>query len=129
LEVVHHVAVVDHLVADVDRRAQRLDRALDDLDRAVDAGAEAAGIGEDDVHEYRFYRRPNPETLIFGNRSDFRVAHAPLSPALAPTRGRSSRARKGQSEAAASPRSRACAGTTRTGRSPPLRRRSPNRRC
>src|SRR5690606_10025160 len=50
LEVVDHVAVVHDLVAHVDRRAQRLDRTLDDLDRAVDAGAEAAGVGEQDIH-------------------------------------------------------------------------------
>src|SRR3546814_629938 len=79
LEVVDHVAVVHDFVAHVDRRAERLDRTLDDLDRAVDAGAEAAGIGEDDVHKYPFYRRPDPETLVFGNRSDSRTAHTPLS--------------------------------------------------
>src|SRR5690606_35163348 len=79
LEIVHDVAVVDDLVAHVDRRAERLDRTLDDLDRAIDAGAEATGIGEEDVHKYRFYRRPDPETLIFGNRSDSRMAHTPLS--------------------------------------------------
>ena len=50
LEVVDDVAVVHDFVAHVDRRAQRFERALDDLDRAVDAGAETAGIGEDDVH-------------------------------------------------------------------------------
>src|SRR5690606_3662548 len=64
LEVVDHVAVVDDLVPHVDRRTQRLDRSLDDVGRAIVAGAEAAGVGEDDVHEIRFYRRPGPETLF-----------------------------------------------------------------
>src|SRR3546814_10256256 len=73
LEVVDHVAVVHDFVAHVDRRAERLDRTLDDLDRAVDAGAEAAGIGEDDVHKYPFYRRPDPETLVFGDRKSTRL--------------------------------------------------------
>src|SRR5690606_27542647 len=50
LQVVDHVAVVHDLVAHVDRRAQGLDGTLDDLDPAVDAGAETAGIGDDDVH-------------------------------------------------------------------------------
>src|SRR5690606_31725620 len=50
LELVDHVAVVDHFVAHVDRRAQAIEGTLDDLDRAVDAGTEAAGVGEDDVH-------------------------------------------------------------------------------
>jgi hypothetical protein len=49
-QVFDHEAVVHHLVADVDRGAEGLDGALDDLDGAVDAGAEAAGIGEDDFH-------------------------------------------------------------------------------
>ena len=46
-------AVVHHLVAHVDRRAEELDRALDDVDGAVHAGAEAAGIGEQDLHALR----------------------------------------------------------------------------
>src|SRR5690606_30575269 len=50
LEIVDHVAVVHDLVAHVDRRAEGLDGALDDLDGAIDAGAEAAGVGEDDIH-------------------------------------------------------------------------------
>ena len=43
---VDHEPVVHDLVAHVDRRAEQLERPLDDVDRAVDAGAEAAGIGE-----------------------------------------------------------------------------------
>src|SRR4029079_19144299 len=50
-EVVDHVAVVDDLVEDVYGGAVDLERALDDLDCAVDAGAEAAGVGEADVHQ------------------------------------------------------------------------------
>src|SRR6266566_2542724 len=42
--------VVHDFVAHVNRRAELLQRQLDDRDRAVDAGAEAAGIGENDVH-------------------------------------------------------------------------------
>jgi hypothetical protein len=49
-QVLDHVLVVHDLVAHVDRRAALLERALDDLDRALDAGAETAGIGEQDVH-------------------------------------------------------------------------------
>ena len=49
-QAVHHEPVVHDLVAHVDRRAEQLDRALDDVDRAVDAGAEAARIGEQDLH-------------------------------------------------------------------------------
>ena len=52
-QVFHHVAVVHDLVAHVDRRAERLQRALDDLDGAVDAGAETAGIGQQDLHQTR----------------------------------------------------------------------------
>ena len=44
------VAVVHHFVTHVDRRAEQLDRALDDVDGAIDAGAEAARIGEQDLH-------------------------------------------------------------------------------
>ena len=55
-QAVHHEAVVHDLVAHVDRRAEELDRALDDVDGAVHAGAEAAGIGEDDLHGARFSR-------------------------------------------------------------------------
>ncbi len=49
-QVVDDELVVDHFVAHVDRRAELHERLLDDRDRAVDAGAEAARIGENDVH-------------------------------------------------------------------------------
>ena len=49
-QVVDDELVVHDLVAHVDRRAVALERALDDVDRAFDAGAEAAGVGEEDVH-------------------------------------------------------------------------------
>ena len=49
----HHVAVVHHLVAHVDRRPEELERTLDDIDGAVDAGAEAARIGEQYLHQAR----------------------------------------------------------------------------
>ncbi len=42
--------IVHDFVAHVDRRAERFECALDDLDRAIDAGAEAAGVGEQDLH-------------------------------------------------------------------------------
>ena len=51
LQVVDDEPVVDDLVAHVDRRAELRERLLDDRDRAVDAGAEAARIGEQDVHQ------------------------------------------------------------------------------
>ena len=50
-QVVDDELVVHDLVAHVDRRAVALERLLDDGDRAIDAGAEAAGIGEQDVHQ------------------------------------------------------------------------------
>ena len=43
--------VVHDLVAHIDRRTVFLQRALDDLDRAHDAGAEAAGLGQNDLHQ------------------------------------------------------------------------------
>ena len=49
-QVLDHELVVHDLVPHVDRRAVQRERALDDLDGAVDAGAEAAGIGEQDFH-------------------------------------------------------------------------------
>ena len=49
-QVVDDEPVVHHFVTHVDRRAVQHDRALDDLDGAVDAGAEAARIGEQDLH-------------------------------------------------------------------------------
>ena len=51
LQVVDDELVVHDLVAHVDRRAVLRERLLDDRDRAVDAGAEAARIGEQDVHQ------------------------------------------------------------------------------
>ena len=53
---VDHELVVHDLVAHVDRRAEELDGALDDVDGTVHAGAEAAGIGEQDLHGWRFSR-------------------------------------------------------------------------
>jgi hypothetical protein len=49
LEAIDHVAVVHHFVPHVDRRAELFQRAFDDGDGALDAGAEAAGVGEQDV--------------------------------------------------------------------------------
>ena len=45
-----HVPVMHDLVADVDRGAKVVKRPLDDLDRPLDAGAEASGLGQDDLH-------------------------------------------------------------------------------
>src|SRR2546429_86368 len=49
-QVLDHELVVHDLVPHVDRRAELVERALDDLDRALDPGAEAAGVGEENVH-------------------------------------------------------------------------------
>ena len=51
LQVVDDVAVVDDLVANVDGGAKLRERELDDCDRPVDAGAEAARIGKQNVHQ------------------------------------------------------------------------------
>ena len=45
------VTVVHDLVADIDRSTKELDGALDDLDRPIDTGAEATGIGEQNLHQ------------------------------------------------------------------------------
>jgi hypothetical protein len=47
---IHHVAVVDDLVAHVHRCTEALERNLDHFDRAVYAGAEAAGVREQQFH-------------------------------------------------------------------------------
>ena len=56
-QILHHVAVVDDFVTDVDRRAVLLQRPLDDFDRPLDAGAETAGLGEDDADHGQFSNR------------------------------------------------------------------------
>jgi hypothetical protein len=43
------MTVVHNLVTDVDRWAIFLQRALDNLDRPLDAGAEAAGLSQDNA--------------------------------------------------------------------------------
>ena len=48
-QVLDHVSIVDDLVADVDRRAILLQGSLDDFDCSLHAGAEAAGLGQDDA--------------------------------------------------------------------------------
>ena len=48
-QILDHVAVVHDLVTHIDRRAVFLQRPLDDFDRPLDAGAEAAGLGQDDA--------------------------------------------------------------------------------
>src|SRR4029079_13824942 len=52
-QVLDDVAVVHDLVAHIDGRPVLLERALDDLDRAHDAGAETAGLGQNDFHSTR----------------------------------------------------------------------------
>jgi hypothetical protein len=42
---------VHDLVADIDRGAVFAQRQLDDLNRPLDPGAEAPGLGENDLHE------------------------------------------------------------------------------
>jgi hypothetical protein len=41
---------VHDLVTHVDRRPVELERLFHDLDGALDAGAEAAGLGQDNAH-------------------------------------------------------------------------------
>ncbi len=48
-QVLHDVPVVHDFVTHIDRRAVFLQRPLDDLDRPLDAGAETAGLGQDDA--------------------------------------------------------------------------------
>ena len=48
-QILDDVAVVHDFVTHIDRRAVFLQRPLDDLDRPLDAGAEAAGLGQDDA--------------------------------------------------------------------------------
>ena len=48
--------VVDDLVIDVERRAEEIERPLQALDRHVDPRAEAAGIGQDDLHRGEILR-------------------------------------------------------------------------
>ena len=61
---VDHVHVVHHLVTHVDRRAEQRDGALDDVDGAIDAGAEATGIGEQDLHGWRSFPLAGLERLL-----------------------------------------------------------------
>ncbi|MOA16758.1 hypothetical protein D3C78_1369880 [compost metagenome] len=49
-QVFHHELVVHHFVTHIDRRAEDFQRAVDDLDRPVDPRAEAARVGEFDLH-------------------------------------------------------------------------------
>ena len=50
-QAVDHEAVVHHFVTHIDGRSVELQDALDDLDGPVDTGAEAAWVGEEDVHD------------------------------------------------------------------------------
>ena len=59
LEALDDVLVVDDLVIDVERGTEEVERPLQALDRHVDAGAEAAGIGQDDLHR-KGTSRPGP---------------------------------------------------------------------
>ena len=49
-QVITNKFVVNDFVANVDRRTKLFERALNDGDGAFNAGAEAARIGEDDLH-------------------------------------------------------------------------------
>lgn len=49
-QVFHHELVVHHFMAHVDRRAEDFQRTVDDLDCPVDPRAEAARVGEFDLH-------------------------------------------------------------------------------
>ena len=50
LEPLDDVLVVDDLVIDVERGAEELEGALQALDGHVDPGAEASGVGQNDLH-------------------------------------------------------------------------------
>src|SRR5690606_29853036 len=52
-QILDHELVVHHFMAHVDRRTEHFQRAVDDLDGAIDACAEAAGVGEFDMHARR----------------------------------------------------------------------------
>ena len=69
-EFLHDPLVVDDLVAHIDRRPVALERLLDDLDRALDAGAEAARLGEDDLHRelLKAIEQVAPETRTVNRR-------------------------------------------------------------
>ncbi len=49
-QVVDHELVVHHFMTHIDGRTENIQRPVDDVDGAVHAGAEAAGIGELDLH-------------------------------------------------------------------------------
>ena len=53
-QILHHVPVVHDFVTDIDRRAEFLQRPLDDFDRPLHAGAETAGLGQDDADHGQF---------------------------------------------------------------------------
>src|SRR6187399_2303972 len=59
-----HVHVVHHLVPHVDRRAEQADGALDNVYGAIDSGAEATGVGEQDLHAVRRLRPSSSESRI-----------------------------------------------------------------
>ncbi len=73
-QVLHHVAVVHDLVPDVDRRAVFLQRPFDDLDRPLDAGAEAAGLGQNDADHGLFSKRRRGADSPTGARGIWHVA-------------------------------------------------------
>ncbi|MCY1177922.1 hypothetical protein D9M73_182480 [compost metagenome] len=72
-QVFHHELVVHDFVAHVDRRAEHVQRAVDDLDRAVNAGAEAAGVGEFDLHD-GISRRAGKIASVLRNFDGYRFA-------------------------------------------------------
>ena len=77
---IDHEAVVHHLMADIHGGRQAVQRALDDFDRAVHAGAEAAGVGEQNLHQA--LARP----LRTHSRSMSRISNAaPIEMAMSAT--------------------------------------------
>ncbi len=50
-QVFHHELVVHHFMPYIDRRAEDFQSTVDDFDGAIDTSAEAAGIGEFDLHD------------------------------------------------------------------------------
>src|SRR5262249_20654235 len=55
-EAVHYRPVVNDLVIDVNRGAEEFESSFQALDGHVDAGAEAARIGQDDLHAHLLLR-------------------------------------------------------------------------
>src|SRR5689334_17270850 len=84
LQRVDDVLVVHDLMADIDGLAELLERPLDDVDRANDAGAESAGLGENDSHRDSSLLGPLwPEGVAIASICVRRNRHKNTTPRLA----------------------------------------------